>query len=314
MASFDVLVVGELNVDIILEDIKGFPAIGTEILANKLKVTLGSSSAIFASNLSALGNAVAIVGLTGEDTFAELIKDSLRLKKVNTDFVSSTKQFDTGLTIVMNYGMDRANVTFSGAMEHLLEEDITNEMLLGSKHMHLSSIFLQKGIKRSAIKLFQRAKKLGLTTSLDPQWDPAEKWDLELERLLPYVDLWMPNLTEFKNITGTKQLAEGIAKIKDYANHAIIKDGVHGAHLWANGKLTSKPAFLNKNVADCIGAGDSFNAGFISGFVKGASLEKCLEMGNVMGAINTLEHGGTAAFENRESIKEKAAQNFQFTL
>ena len=314
MASFDVLVIGELNADIILDDIKGFPMIGKEILANELNVVLGSSSAIFASNLSSLGKSVAMVGLLGEDSFADLIKKSLRNKKVNTDFVVTTKKYKTGLTIVMNYGMDRANVTFPGAMEHLLTVDITDEMMLSSKHLHLSSIFLQKGIKNEAVELFKRAKKLGLTTSMDPQWDPAEDWDLELEKLIPHIDIWMPNVMEFKNITGTDSISAGIEKIKNFSNCIVIKDGVHGAHLWENGKLTTKPAFLNNKVADCIGAGDSFDAGFISEFVNGSSLERCVEVGNVMGAINTLEPGGTAAFENIESVTRKAYEKFEFTL
>lgn len=314
MTAFDVLVIGELNVDIILDNIEGFPVIGKEILANGLNVVLGSSSAIFASNLSSLGTSVVMAGLLGEDSFADLIKKSLQNKKVYTDFVRSTKNFDTGLTIVMNYGMDRANVTFPGAMEHLFTDDITDQMLLRSRHVHLSSIFLQKGIKKDAIKLFQRAKTLGLTTSMDPQWDPSEHWDLHLEELLPHIDVWMPNVTEFKNITGTDSISAGIEKIKGYCNLVVIKDGVHGAHLWEGGKLTSKPAFLNNKVADCIGAGDSFDAGFICEFVKGSPLDRCVEVGNVMGAINTMEPGGTAAFESIEAIRKKAQEQFKYTL
>ncbi|MEQ5789828.1 carbohydrate kinase family protein [Muricauda sp. NFXS6] len=314
MTSFDVLVIGELNVDIILDDIQGFPTVGKEILANELNVTMGSSSAIFASNLSSLGKSVTLAGLIGEDSFSDLIRKSLNGKGVNTDFVTNTNKYSTGLTIVMNYGMDRANVTFPGAMEHQLEKDITDEMLLSSKHMHLSSIFLQKGIKNEAVKLFKRAKKLGLTTSMDPQWDPDENWDLDLEELLPYIDVWMPNVVEFKKITGTDKISTGIEKVKKYSNHIVIKDGINGAHLWENGKLTSKPAFQNSEVADCIGAGDSFDAGFISEFLKGSSMSRCVEVGNIMGAINTLEPGGTAAFANMETVKKIANEKFEFTL
>ena len=314
MKSFDVLVIGELNIDIILDDIQGFPEIGKEIMADQLNLTLGSSSAIFASNLSALGMSVAIVGLLGKDSFADSIKKFLFDKKVNTDFVMSSDRYSTGLTIVMNYGMDRANVTFPGAMEHLSVEDITDEMLLSCKHMHLSSIFLQKGIKKQAVQLFQRAKRLGITTSMDPQWDPAENWELNLAGLLPHLDVWMPNVVEFKNITGVQDIANGLEKIKEYANYVVIKDGIRGAHLWDNGNLTSKPAFLNSEVADCIGAGDSFDAGFISEFVNGSELNRCLEVGNVMGAINTLEPGGTTSFKNREYIKKIAKERFEFTL
>lgn len=314
MTSFDVLVIGELNVDIILDDIQGFPVVGKEIVANELNVTLGSSSAIFASNLSSLGRSVALAGLIGEDSFSDLIRTSLKSKGVNTDFVTNSKKYSTGLTIVMNYGMDRANVTFPGAMEHLLEKDITDEMLLGAKHMHLSSIFLQKGIRNEAVKLFKRAKKLGLTTSMDPQWDPDEIWNLKLEELLPHIDVWMPNIIEFKKITGTDKVSTGIEKIKSFSNHIVIKDGTNGAHLWENGKLSSKPAFLNSEVADCIGAGDSFDAGFISEFIKGSSMDRCVEVGNVMGAINTLAAGGTTAFENIENIKKIANEKFEFIL
>ena len=314
MKSFDVLVVGELNVDMILDDIEGFPEVGKEILANQLTVTLGSSSAIFASNLSALGRSVAFVGLTGKDSFSDLVRDSLESKNVNTDFIIGVEEYSTGLTVVMNYGMDRANVTFPGAMEHLTGMHITDEMLLSSKHMHLSSIFLQKGLKDQAVELFRRAKKLGLTTSMDPQWDPTENWDLDLEKLLPHIDILMPNLVEFTNITGCGQLASGIEKIKGFANHIIIKDGIRGAHLWENGKLTTKPAFINHEVADCIGAGDSFDAGFISEFIQGSDLERCAEVGNVMGAINTVAPGGTTAFKSLEHVKKIAKEKFAFTI
>jgi sugar/nucleoside kinase (ribokinase family) len=187
-------------------------------------------------------------------------------------------------------------------------------MLLSAKHMHLSSIFLQKGLKERAIKLFSRAKALGLTTSMDPQWDPAEEWKLDLEKLLPHTDIFMPNHLEFNNITGSHQLLDGLNKIKKHSNYIVIKDGTVGAHLWANGELTTEEAFLNPDVVDCIGAGDSFDAGFISEFIVGSSLKRCVEIGNIMGAINTVAAGGTAAFQNLDKIKKIAQEKFAFTF
>ena len=311
---FDVLVVGELNVDIILDKIQGFPEIGKEIISKELNITLGSSSAIFASNLSSLENKVAFMGKIGKDNFSNIIKKSLESKKVNTDFIISSEDYKTGLTIVMNYDMDRANITFPGAMEYLLEQDITDDILGQAKHLHLSSIFLQTGLIKDVAKLFQRAKKLGLTTSIDPQWDPSEKWDLDLNGLLPYVDIFLPNTQEFKYLTNSPDIKSGLEKVKSFANVIVIKDGENGAHLWNTKKLISKPAFLNENVADCIGAGDSFDAGFISEYIKGADLERCLEVGNITGAINTTGSGGTTAFENIKTIKETAKNKFSYHL
>ncbi|HDZ13327.1 hypothetical protein LCGC14_1340080, partial [marine sediment metagenome] len=170
MKIFDVLVVGELNVDIILNDIQGFPAIGKEILSKDFNLTLGSSSAIFASNLSTLGSSVAFMGKIGTDDFAVTVENSLREKNVDTEFILKSVVHKTGATVVMNYDMDRANITYPGAMEHLKEEEVTDTILRSAKHLHLSSVFLQTALKKDIVQLFKRAKALGLTTSMDPQW------------------------------------------------------------------------------------------------------------------------------------------------
>ncbi|WP_165747831.1 carbohydrate kinase family protein [Cellulophaga sp. Z1A5H] len=314
MKFFDVLVIGELNVDIILNQIQGFPVIGKEIIAEKMNITLGSSSAIFASNLSSFDTKVAFLGKIGEDNFADIVISSLQQKNVNTDAIIKTQEYKTGLTVVMNYDMDRANVTYPGAMEHLSVHEITDTLLLKAKHLHLSSVFLQTLLLKDIEELFQRAKNLGLTTSMDPQWDPLEKWNLDLEKLLPYIDVFMPNTEEFKHLTQTDTIIEGLKKVKSFANTIIIKDGENGAHLWNGKELISKPALLNDNVVDCIGAGDSFDAGFISEYIKGTNLERCLEIGNVAGALNTTGFGGTSAFENIDQIKKLAIEKFLYPI
>ena len=314
MKIFDVLVIGELNVDIILDDIQGFPEIGKEILAKNFNLTLGSSSAIFASNLSALGSNVAFMGKIGKDDFAAIVESSLVQKNVNTDFIIKSDAYKTGATIVMNYNLDRANITFPGAMEQLKEEEITDTVLKSAKHLHLSSVFLQISLKNDIVRLFERAKALGLTTSMDPQWDPQETWDLDLEQLLPVIDVFLPNVLEFQFLTDSRNVTSGLQTMASIANTIVIKDGENGAHLWSDGKLISKPALLNDMVIDCIGAGDSFDAGFIHFYIQGKPLTNCLEFGNVMGAINTTASGGTAAFKNRKHIGAIAKTQFSYDI
>ena len=307
---YDVLVVGELNVDIILNQIEGFPEVGKEILAENMTVTLGSSSAIFASNLSTLGARVAFLGKIGQDNFASIVRNSLKERGVSTEFIVTSREYNTGATIVLNYALDRANITYPGAMEHLHESEVRNDILTEARHLHLSSVFLQPALKKDIVTLFQRAKEFGLTTSLDPQWDPKEAWDLNLKDLLPYVDVFLPNRKEFQFLTGTQSIEEAINQVKGFANVIVIKDGEHGAHLWKNGRLTTANAFLNNSVADAIGAGDSFDAGFISKFIQNKPLEECLEFGNLTGAINTTHSGGTTAFSSMEKVKEIALNHF----
>lgn len=309
-----VLVVGELNVDIILNKIDGFPEIGKEKLSEQMTVTLGSSSAIFASNLSSLGAEVTFLGKIGQDQFGKFVEESLQKKKVQTDFLIKSKEHQTGSTIVLNYELDRANVTFPGAMNHLQAKEVRDDIITEAGHLHVSSVFMQPALKPGLISLFKRAKFFGLTTSLDPQWDPSEKWDLNLEELLPHVDVFLPNRAELLNLTGAQTIEDGIDQIVDYANIIAVKDGADGSILVQRGRIDRLPAFLNKNVADAIGAGDSFDAGFIFQYIQDKPLLECLKFANLTGAINTTEAGGTTAFESKDRIMEIAQTRFSYSI
>lgn len=310
----DVVVIGELNVDIILNDIESLPVIGKEIMAGSMSVTLGSSSAIFASNLSSLGPNVAFIGKVGRDNFASVVLDSLDGKNVDTRHIIKSEYLSTGATIVLNFGQDRANVTYPGAMNDLRLDDIDFEFLSGARHMHFANCFMQPGIRNDLVALFQRTKELGLTTSFDPQWDPEEKWDLPLQELLPWVDVFLPNMAEFKNLTGSDSVEEGLGRLEHFAHYIIIKDGSEGAMGWNGKKLIHQPAFRNDQVVDCIGAGDSFDAGFIRDYINRLPLQKCLETGALTGAVNTTRAGGTGAFENIDIIRKIAVERFNYTF
>ena len=310
----EVIVIGELNVDIILNEIESFPVIGKEIVANAMSVTLGSSSAIFASNLSSLGAKVAFIGKIGEDSYAQVVLTSLERKKVDTSHIIRSTSLCTGATIVLNYGQDRAMVTYPGAMNDLHLKDIDFDFLSTARHMHFSSYFMQPGIRNDVTELFRHAKEMGLTTSLDTQWDPEEKWELPLEKLLPYVDIFLPNIEEFKFLTRSGTIEEGIRKLQHYAHYIVIKNGSEGAIAWDGKELIVQPAFKNERVVDCIGAGDSFNAGFIKDFIADKPLKKCLETGALTGALNTTTAGGTGAFENRDIIRKVAKERFNYTI
>ena len=310
--KIDVIVIGELNVDIILNEIESFPVIGKEIIANTMSVTLGSSSAIFASNLSSLGAIVSFIGKIGEDNFAQVVLDSLQRKNVDTSHIIKSKSLSTGATLVLNYDQDRAMVTYPGAMNDLHLKDIDFDFLSTARHMHFSSYFMQPGIRGDVTSLFRYAKELGLTTSLDTQWDPEEKWDFPLEKLLPFVDVFLPNIEEFKFLTHSKTVEDGIKKIQNFAHYVVIKNGSEGAIGWDGKELILQSSFKNKNVVDCIGAGDSFNAGFIKDFINKKLFKKCLETGALAGAISTTTAGGTGAFENQDTIRKIASERFNY--
>jgi sugar/nucleoside kinase (ribokinase family) len=314
LKAYDVLVVGELNVDLILNRIGGFPEMGKEIIAGEMTVTLGSSSAIFASNLSVLGAKVSYLGKVGKDQFASLVFSSLERSGVDVGHIISTPRFQTGLTVAMNYGNDRAMVTYPGAMNDLSIRDISERALKSAAHLHVSSVFLQEGLKPDIVQLFRRAKEAGMSTSLDPQWDPHEKWDVDLVGLLPFVDVFLPNAVELEQFTSCHSIEGALAAITPYCNVVVVKNGVKGAVMWDRKSLVTQPPFLNESVVDAIGAGDSFNAGFICKYVRKEPLKACLEFAALTGAINTTGKGGTSAFENMDRVRTIARERFNFNI
>ena len=310
---FDVLVAGELNVDLILNQLEKFPVIGKEVLAHDMTLTLGSSAAIFASNLSTLGSRVAFSGKLGIDDFGSYIESCLQKKGVNTSNIIRANHVSTGATIVLNFGEDRAMVTHQGAMADFAADDIPETMLRQSRHLHVSSIFLQPRLKKDIILLYIKAKSLGLTTSLDPQWDPAEKWDIDFKHLLQYVDVFMPNAKELECITKVKDTKVAIQSLPT-ANILVVKNGSDGASLWDGKEFVAQPSFLNTKVIDSIGAGDSFDAWFIHKFIQKRPLRECLEFAAVIGAVNTTRAGGTTAFENIDTVRNIARTSFNYTF
>ncbi len=312
--TYDVLVAGELNVDLILNGIHAFPELGKEVLADQMTVTLGSSSAIFASNLSTLGTHVAFCGCLARDQFGEIVLASLKKKGVNTEHIVFTDKSGTGITVALNKNEDRAMVTYPGAMTLFSLGDIPDDLLRRSRHLHVSSVFLSTGLKPDIHTLFSKARSFGLTTSLDPQWDPAEKWDIDFPALLPYVDVFIPNESELLAITGLSSVREAIGSLLPSANIIIVKSGSRGAFLWQSDLVLHQPAFVNTQVIDSIGAGDSFAAGFIHQFVRGKDMKNCLEFGALTGAINTTGEGGTTAFESMDAVRSIAADRFRFQV
>ena len=308
--KFDIIVIGELNVDLILNNLPSLPLEGKEIIAETMNLTLGSSSAIFASNSSVLGNKVTFVGKIGKDGFGKTVLESLEQKEVNTNFIIQTEDEKTGITVVLNYGEDRAMVTYPGAMETLNLKDIPDEVFKLAKHIHVSSVFLQPALKKDIEAVFQKAKSLGLTTSLDVQWDPEEKWDINLIKLLPLVDVFLPNEAELLALTGTNSIDKAVDTVKPYINIMAVKMGSKGSRgVTKSEDITVKP-YLNKKVVDAIGAGDSFNSGFITKFLENKPLRECLQYGNLTGAVNTTAAGGTGAFKSLEAFKKTAKEKF----
>jgi sugar/nucleoside kinase (ribokinase family) len=302
--KFDVLVAGEINPDLILTDPFLDPKFGQqEILVDDVNLTIGSSSAIYACGVARLGLKVAIVGIAGDDEFGDIMKRLLQKRDVDTSHVIIDAKLKTGLSVILNRKDDRAILTYLGAIAALQAEMITDELLQQCKHLHVASYFLQNALRPGLPKLFKRAKNLGLSISLDTNWDPTESW-AGLNEILSLVDIFLPNNDELLSLTQKESIEEALSYVSGIVPMVVVKMGANGAVACGNGEKIKVESIRIDNIADTVGAGDSFNAGFTYGFLMGWDLKKTLQLAVACGSLSLRQHGGTEAQPNiREALQ-----------
>jgi sugar/nucleoside kinase (ribokinase family) len=290
---FDILVAGEINPDLILSG-NVIPEFGqVEKLVTNAVLTIGSSPAIFACGAARLGLRVAFIGICGDDVFGRFMLNEMQKRNVDISNVIIRQNEQTGLSVILNQDEDRAILTYPGLIANLQTSDIADSLLCKSRHLHVASYFLQTKLQPDLPALFRRARSLGLTTSLDTNYDPSEKW-LGIDELLSLTNVFLPNAAEAKSLTGADNVEEAANMLGQKVEAAAIKLGAQGA-LGASPSQRVRVASIPVKVVDTVGAGDTFDAGFVYGFLQGWTLGKSLRLGTVCGALSTQKAGGTAA-------------------
>ena len=306
---FDVTIAGDINLDLILYGVDRSMPVEREIIANDFQMTLGGSAAIVAHNLAALGSSVGFIGKLGTDDFGEIALQRLREIGVDTHCcVRSTGATQTGVTVLLHHGINRHILTYLGTMAEMTADELNLDYLSNSKHFHISSFFLQKNLQRSLPDLCKGLRHRGLTVSLDTNDDPDDKWGDEFRAMLSCVDILMPNEEEAKKMARKDNVKEAVDWLSEQVPIVVVKCGSRGALLKTPTLFFEVPP-LAVSPVDTIGAGDSFNAGFLSRFAKGQSLEDCVAAGNSAAALSTLRPGGTEAFRDREFMQTFLTQS-----
>jgi sugar/nucleoside kinase (ribokinase family) len=309
-SKFDVAVVGELNLDIILSGLPDTLQLDREHIAEDLKVTLGSSSAIFAHNLAVLGNSVGFSSAIGDDAFGEICLQRLGESGTDLSGVRRHAHQQTGLTVILAKGAQRYILTYPGTISVVRYEDLDLEYVCRAKHFHLSSYFLQRALRPQMVDLFRHVKERGLTTSLDTNDDPEEQWSDDLFPLLKYVDVLLPNEREACKISRTQSVAAAANFLSGVVPLVVIKRGSQGALARRGSDSFSAPP-LASTFVDAVGAGDSFAAGFLHQYIRGAKIEDCLKFGNIAGALSVTCAGGTEAFRDKSNREQFFNLNWQ---
>src|SRR4030095_4419458 len=208
-----VLVVGEINVDLICQGYHAFPSPGREVLVDHFKRVLGSASAICAIGLARLGTPVTFFGKVGDDPTGRFCIDAMRERGIDLDSVIVDPRLKTGVTVAITSPVDRALVSFLGSIAALKERDVPRALLGQADHVHVSSYYLQEALRPGVGTLFREARGAGLTTSLDPGFDPSERWESDLLETLSHVDVFFPNEVELRALSRRAEPEEGLRSV-----------------------------------------------------------------------------------------------------
>jgi len=298
MPSFDVTIAGELNLDLILYGLPEQLEPERELLADRMMLTLGSSSAIVAHNLAALGSRVGFQSRIGDDPLGRIALERLRQGGVDVSQVRSVSgATTTGLTVILHHAAWRNILTYAGTIFELNWDDLDLDYLADSRHFHLSSYYLQRALRPRVKELLQHLKSKGLTISLDTNDDPDDRWGGGLEEVLRYVDVFLPNEREACKVAATNDAELAMERLAKIVPLVVVKLGRRGA-MAQRGKERLLAASVEVTPVDSVGAGDSFDAGFLHQYLRGADLPTCLANGNLAGALSTTRPGGTEAFRD----------------
>lgn len=299
----DVLSLGIYVVDVLGRPIDEFPEKGKLVLFDELEIHTGGCANNTAIALTRLGLSAGAMGKVGTDAFGDLILQKLRDNGIDTGGMQQDPGSSTSFTFVaVASDGERTFYHYIGANGELCEADLDWEVIKSAKILHIAGALVMPRFDGAPMaNVLQKAKTLGITTSLDTAYDATGKWMETLEPCLPYVDMFLPSIVEAQQLTGLSDARE-IAQFlrRSYGIHTIaIKMGEDGSYVSTPEREHFATAYPVTAV-DATGAGDAYVAGFLAGTLMGWDLKATAELASATGAACVTAIGTTAGIQNLE--------------
>jgi sugar/nucleoside kinase (ribokinase family) len=278
------LVIGDLNVDLVLNDLTGFPALGKEITSDDYTMVIGGSGGIFTAVLSELGVRTSIISKIGVDFYGQFILDKLEKSNADTSRIIVSETEKTGITISLSYEKDKSQISSVNTIRNLKIDEIHLKDMKSIRHVHFSSYYMMESLKNSYIDIIRKIRSLNkeMTFSFDTNDDPRDEWGPEIYDIFKFIDILFLNKKEAIRISEQTVVEQAAKKLSEYVSTIIIKLGIEG-YFARIGDKTYRGYCNNTgniNFLDGTGSGDNFDAAFIFGFLNDFNIEKNLEFAN----------------------------------
>lgn len=297
----DVLVVGDLFLDLVMSGFESWPRPGEESFAKKFHKEVGGGAAITACGLSKLGLQTGILGAVGKED-GQWMLDQLRARGVDTSRIRVTPTEPTAFTVSVSTVVDRTFLTYGGANNELIS--LMGDLIAIAADYQVRHIHLAHAMDLANVQaLFKAIKDNGWSLSVDVGWHPEWYADVRAVDALKLVDVFFPNEREAEAVTKETAPRRMLEAFQRMGLHSVaLKLGKKGAALlWDSEISLQKPGEIN--AVDTTGAGDCFDAGFLYAWLGGMDPALCLRAGAACGEMSTQTLGGIAGFPSREELE-----------
>ncbi len=276
-----VVVVGDVGLDVVAQHDEPIVYGGDSRAA--VTVTGGGAGANTALWLQDRGAETTLVARVGDDAGGRLLRHELETAGVRCVFAVDPATATCCVVVLFDAKGQRTMLPDRGANKRFCPDDVPTTCLEGADHLHLSGyVLLDPSSRAGGLAALARAKRMGLTTSVDPQAAALLTDPQAFLADVQGVDLLLPNADELRALTGSSE-PEAARQLLDTVGSVAVTFGLEGA-AWIDGDgIVTAPA---KSVpcVDSTGAGDAFNAGFLTAWLQGASPAVALDHGAELGA------------------------------
>lgn len=276
-------IIGDVGVDIVLGPLREWPTMGTETLLDRSELRAGGSAGNTALAVHYLGGDSRLLSLVGNDDFGAWLARQFQ----DTQASLPTCDAPTSMSIGLLHDSERTFFTTRGHLDRISLRDVQPRLgRAADPHamLMLCGVFLTPKLRKSYDMLIDDAHRLGYQVAIDTGW-PSEGWKAdtrtEAGRWIARCDHVLLNELEVLSLAGADDLATAVASVTNLMKSGaslIVKSGERGALGFQHGARASSPA-KQIRAFDTIGAGDSFNAGYLLARMRGDDLASALAAG-----------------------------------
>lgn len=282
----EVICAGIVVADHVCAPISHVPAAGELVMTERMLLTIGGCASNVAVDLAKMGIQPAIVGRIGDDAFGRIVREMLEEYRIDTSGLKITPGRPTSQTMIVNVkGQDRRFIHIFGANADFTAGDIPGSFPSEAQVLYVGGYLIMPGLNQDELApVLAAAKRAGIKTVVDVATPGRADYLSRLEKLLPHVDVFLPNNDEAELILGERdpiRQAEAFRQLG--AGTVVITMGGEGA-LLVNDQIRLRAGVYPVDCVDASGGGDAFDAGYICGLLHEMDAEGCLRVASALGA------------------------------